>query len=482
MRTKAVVPRVLLAVVLCAVPVVALAGPATAADAVDDTYVVNEDAPSDGTVADQPNADVDGADTFTDVAGDVLTTSTPVRVPVAVADTAPVAAPDSYVLDEDTTLSAVSVLGNDTDLDADPLTAVLVTGPGAGSLSLAADGTFVYSPDANVNGADSFTYQASDGTDVSAATTVTLTIDPVPDPPTFAVPALAAVIIEDTTYTGLATALNPDGLPLFYTITAPGTAVIDPVTGAYTVTPPADFFGVAPVEVVACDTLGRCARQAISLTVMDVPDALVAHDMDVTLFAGPEVTALFDVANPGGAVLAFRALVAPGQGVVAITSSTQSFVYTSSPGASGDDSFVYEVCDPSGLCDTATVTIRPYAGGLPIRPSIGFLVCQSSATTPEAEAACGPFIDCIFRVSTSVERIACYQAAFGALAGPGAQVTTAALVSAGGQTRRDASGHGAGDMLAVTGGDVGSLALGALAVVGCGSLLVAHSSRKRGRP
>ena len=56
------------------------------------------------------------------------------------------------------------MLANDTDVDGDALTAVLVTGPAHGTLTLNADGSFTYTPDANYNGADSFTYSANDGT------------------------------------------------------------------------------------------------------------------------------------------------------------------------------------------------------------------------------------------------------------------------------------------------------------------------------
>ena len=55
----------------------------------------------------------------------------------------PVAADDSYATDEDTplTVAAPGVLANDTDVDGDTLTAVLVTGPAHGTLTLNADGS-----------------------------------------------------------------------------------------------------------------------------------------------------------------------------------------------------------------------------------------------------------------------------------------------------------------------------------------------------
>src|SRR5207249_10773522 len=53
---------------------------------------------------------------------------------------------------------------NDSDVDGNPLTTVLVSGTANGSLTLNADGSFSYTPNANFNGTDSFTYRANDGT------------------------------------------------------------------------------------------------------------------------------------------------------------------------------------------------------------------------------------------------------------------------------------------------------------------------------
>src|SRR5438093_13555294 len=93
---------------------------------------------------------------------------------------APVAVNDSFTTDEDTalTVTAPGVLANDTDVDGNSLTAVVVTGPSHGALTLAADGSFTYTPAGNFNGADSFTYKANDGLLDSNVATVALTINP----------------------------------------------------------------------------------------------------------------------------------------------------------------------------------------------------------------------------------------------------------------------------------------------------------------
>ena len=94
---------------------------------------------------------------------------------------------NNYVVNEDTTLTitaANGVLANDTDLDGDSLTAVLNTDVSNGTLTLNADGSFSYTPDADWNGTDSFTYTANDGVLDSNVATVTITVNPVNDVPT----------------------------------------------------------------------------------------------------------------------------------------------------------------------------------------------------------------------------------------------------------------------------------------------------------
>ena len=110
---------------------------------------------------------------------------------VAEVNDAPVARNDQYATREDYPLyvtAAAGVIGNDSDIDGNALLAVLVTGPAYGSLTLRADGSFTYTPTADYNGTDSFTYVANDGTANSNITTVSLTIDGINDAPINTVP------------------------------------------------------------------------------------------------------------------------------------------------------------------------------------------------------------------------------------------------------------------------------------------------------
>ena len=97
----------------------------------------------------------------------------------------PLATADTYSVNEDNTLNiaATGVLANDSDPDNDPLTVVLVSGPANGTVTLNADGSFSYTPDADFNGTDSFTYQANDGSYDSNVATVTITVNEQNDTP-----------------------------------------------------------------------------------------------------------------------------------------------------------------------------------------------------------------------------------------------------------------------------------------------------------
>ena len=88
--------------------------------------------------------------------------------------------------------TVLGVLANDSDEHGGaagennlPLTATLETGPAhAAAFALHPDGTFSYTPAENFNGLDSFEYHAVDSLGgVSAAATVTITVDAVNDPP-----------------------------------------------------------------------------------------------------------------------------------------------------------------------------------------------------------------------------------------------------------------------------------------------------------
>lgn len=125
-------------------------------------------------------------DSFSYEVSDGVGGSTPGTLVITVAgsNTAPVANDDAYSSPEDAVLqlAAAGVLGNDSD-DLNALSATLVSGVANGTLVFNSNGAFTYTPNANFNGSDSFTYRVSDGSLISGNATVTLTVTASNDEP-----------------------------------------------------------------------------------------------------------------------------------------------------------------------------------------------------------------------------------------------------------------------------------------------------------
>ena len=92
----------------------------------------------------------------------------------------PTALPDTYSIAMDTLLqvAAPGVLDNDVNPNSLPITAIKTSDPQHGSVTLNADGSFIYSPNNGYIGPDTFTYKAHSGTHDSIIATVNLTVAP----------------------------------------------------------------------------------------------------------------------------------------------------------------------------------------------------------------------------------------------------------------------------------------------------------------
>jgi Big-like domain-containing protein/cadherin-like protein/dockerin type I repeat protein len=127
-----------------------------------------------------PAENYNGSDGFT-FSIDPNTTSPPttlndVSITITPVNDRPKVFPDQFAAQENTTLTvdAPGVLKNDTDVDGDPLMAILATKPLHGTVQLGDGGGFSYTPATDYFGPDSFTYKASDGQATSDATTAYL--------------------------------------------------------------------------------------------------------------------------------------------------------------------------------------------------------------------------------------------------------------------------------------------------------------------
>ncbi|KUJ79146.1 hypothetical protein AVO45_19100 [Ruegeria marisrubri] len=140
---------------------------------------------ADGTFGYTPDSDFNGSDSFVYSINDGRGGSDTATASIDVnsVNDAPVAVDDNVTTDENVPLSGNVLVDNgngaDFDVDGDTLTVALVSGPSNGALTLNADGTFDYTPDANFIGADSFVYEIDDGNGGSDMATVSVTVNAV---------------------------------------------------------------------------------------------------------------------------------------------------------------------------------------------------------------------------------------------------------------------------------------------------------------
>lgn len=254
----------------------------TSASATNGTVVVE----TDGSLSYTPNADFSGTDTITyeisDGAGGTATGS--VAVSVGAANDAPVAVDDTASTAEDTAVT-IDVLGNDTDLDGDPLSVTSASATN-GTVVVAADGSLTYTPEADFNGTDTITYEISDGAGGTATGSVTVSVGAVND---------ASVAVDDTASTLVDTAVTIDVLgndtdldedPLTVTsATAPNGTVVVAADGSLTYTPNAAFTGADVISYEISDGAGGTASASVAVDVLAPPVAPAAR---MALDSGPD--------------------------------------------------------------------------------------------------------------------------------------------------------------------------------------------------
>jgi VCBS repeat-containing protein len=318
-----------------------------------------------------PNTGYIGPDAFSYRASDGSQTADAI-VNITVNDAnnhAPVAANDTYTANENVplvTTSTNSVLANDTDADANPLTAIVVSPPAHGSLSLTPNGTFTYTPNSNFVGTDTFTYKANDGLADSNVATVTITVSAVTQAPTavadtyradplspLVVPAAQGVLHNDT---------DPLSLPL--TASLVNTAAHGDITlgtdGSFTYTPDSGFTGPDSFTYKASNGTLDSATTTVTINVNHIPSAVddsysTNEDQVLTVDAATGVLHN-DTDADAGDTLTPTVITQPQHGTVSLNASG-SFVYTPAANFHGTDTFRYQVSDGLNASDPATVTI-----------------------------------------------------------------------------------------------------------------------------
>ena len=310
---------------------------------------------ANGTFTYTPAAGFIGTDSFTYKDYDGLEFSTVATATIAVNENAPVARNDSYSISHGRTLTTTltnGVLANDTDPDHDSLTASLVTGVQHGTLTLNANGTFTYTPNAGYVGTDFFTYKASDGTETSTIATVTIA-DP-ENPPVAKNDAYTVShnqTLTQTASTGiLANDSDHDGDSLTASLVSNvqhGSLSLSS-TGAFTYTPTSGFIGTDTFTYKTYDGLEWSTVATVTIAVTESAPSASADSYVIpygqTLTSSAKTGILANDTDSDQDTLTPSVLAGPYHGTLSL-SSTGSFTYTPNAGFAGTDTFVYRDFD-----------------------------------------------------------------------------------------------------------------------------------------
>ena len=271
-----------------------------------------------------------------------------VTVTVGGVNDAPIADSQSVTTAEDT---PVDIILTASDPDGDALTFTVSAGPDNGSLSGAVP-DLTYTPDANFNGGDSFTFTVDDGHGGSATATVSITVTPVNDDPVIT-SAVSVGATEDITFEYTATADDADGDALSFDFSGlPGWLTADGATVSGT---PAEGDGDAAFLVTVSDGQGGSATTTVAVTVNSVNDAPVADSQSAITAEDTPVDITLTGSDPEGEALTFAVASGPTDGD--LTGSPPNVTYTPHSDFNGGDSFIFTVDDGKGGSATATVTI-----------------------------------------------------------------------------------------------------------------------------
>src|SRR5215211_6234884 len=290
---------------------------------------------------------------------------------VTAVNDAPVADDQSVTTDEDT---AKEVTLRASDVEGDALGYTIVSAPQRGTLS-GTGANLTYTPEADYNGPDSFTFKASDGTADSDQATVSIAVNAVNDAP---------VANDDTMSTNQDTPLviaasqllgndnpgpaNESGQTL--TVTAVDQAVNGQVSlgtnGDITFTPATDFNGQASFEYTFCDngSPSECSEMLAIVNVTmspvnDAPSFTAGANQIVAEDSGPH-----SVPGWASGISAGPADESAQQLTFEVTNNTNTELFSTQPTVAADGTLNYALAaDKNGSADIS-VMLRDNGGTL----------------------------------------------------------------------------------------------------------------------
>jgi len=326
-----------------------------------------------GAVTYTPHTNFIGNDSFSYTISDGFH-STSANVSVTVQQPLPpVAVPDSIPIPFGTTSVKVSVLANDSDPNALPLTVTAVTQPAnaAAHTTVNLDGTITYQPDPEKTGSDTFSYTITNHY-FTASALVTVTVQ-APLPPVARNDSMAIAFNTPTTVPVLSNDTDPNGIHLIILdpVTTPavhGDTTVNNSDGTITYTPRNALppFGTALEPYVGSDSFTYTvnnnyftATATVNVAVQLPPPPIANNDTAACSIGGIVTIPILDNDTPQfGLPLTVSNVTTPTGGGDATLNADYTISY-SDPLENGPrvDTFNYSISDPYGQTSMATVTV-----------------------------------------------------------------------------------------------------------------------------
>jgi len=236
--------------------------------------------------------------------------------------------------------------------------------------------TLTMTPAANFNGSVTITAKANDGTADSAAQTFTLTVGAINDAPVVGTVANQTTA-EDTAKTVTLSATDSDsGDSHTYSATSSTSNVVPSVSGTtLTMTPAANFYGTATINIKANDGTVDSAAKTFTLTVSAVNDApVLASVANQVTVKNTAKTVTLSGSDVEGSSLTYSATTSASQ----ITIGVSGAVLTLTPDNNwvGTSTITAKVND--GTVDSATKTFTITVNNSNTAPVVGTVANQST--------------------------------------------------------------------------------------------------------
>jgi hypothetical protein len=213
----------------------------------------------------------------------------------------------------------------------------------------------IYTPNANANGEDSFTFKVNDGFVDSAVATVSINITAVNDAPVAV--SQSVTLDEDDVQAITLVGTDVEGDALSFTIvTQPAKGTLSGTPPNLVYTPNANLSGSDSFAFRVRDGVNDSVIAIVSIAITSVNDEPVALAQSVTVTEDTTKKIVLRGTDSEGAKLTFKVVSQPTKGVISGTGANIS--YTPNANATGSDSFTFNVNDGAVDSSTATVSVN----------------------------------------------------------------------------------------------------------------------------